>query len=128
MPSAPDATAFPNPNGQGTPDPDAVNQLKQQQQDADQTEKEVGNGQNGPGGNEVKLLPNSIFPTTLPFGHRDAFVTLQPAIDTRPDLFLAGLHLTPDLTLNETSTPASHPDLATLIFKPRGRIYFGQTF
>jgi hypothetical protein len=55
MPPAPDAaTQIPNPNGQGTPDPDAVNQLKQQQQDADQTEKEV--KQNGPGGNEVKLM------------------------------------------------------------------------
>ncbi|HEY4838831.1 MAG TPA: hypothetical protein VIH72_09500 [Candidatus Acidoferrales bacterium] len=129
MPPAPDAKAVPNPNGQGTPDPDAVNQLKQQQQDADQTEKEVGTGQSGPGGpggNEVKLLPNSIFPTTLPFEHRDALVNLVPAIDTRPDLFLAGLHLTPDLT---SSSPESHPDLATLIFGPRGRvIYLGQTF
>jgi hypothetical protein len=121
MPPAPDAKAVPNPNGQGTPDPDAVNQLKQQQQDADQTEKEVGSGTGGPGGNEVKLLPNSIFPTTLPFGHRDAFVNLQPAIDTRPDLFLAGLHLTPDLT-------ASSPDIATRFFRPGGRVYFSQVF
>ena len=69
MPPAPDATAVPNPNGQGTPDPDAANQVKQQQQDADQTEKEVGTGQGGPGGpggNEVRLLPESIFPNTLP--------------------------------------------------------------
>ena len=46
---APDVNTIPNPNGQGTADPDAVNQLNQQRQDADQTEKEVG-GQNGPGG------------------------------------------------------------------------------
>ena len=95
MPPAPDAKAVPNPNGQGTPDPDAVNQLKQQQQDADQTEKEVGTGQGRPGGNEVKLLPDSIFPTTSPV-HRDAFASLQPSIDSRPDVFLAGLRMIPD--------------------------------
>jgi hypothetical protein len=127
LPPAPDVTTTPNPNGQGTPDPDAVNQLKQQQQDADQTEKEVGNGQGGPGGSggtdgsQVKLLPDSIYPTTLPFGHRDAFLTLTPAIDSRPDLFLAGLQLTPDST-------ASSPDIATRFFRPGGRIYFDRTF
>jgi hypothetical protein len=42
LPSAPDVAPVPNPNGQGTVDPDAANQLKLQQQDADQTEKEVG--------------------------------------------------------------------------------------
>ena len=42
LPSAPDVVPVANPNGQGTLDPDAVNQLKLQQQDADQTEKEVG--------------------------------------------------------------------------------------
>ena len=123
MPPAPDAKAVPNPNGQGTPDPDAANQLKQQQQDADQTEKEVGSGQGGPGGpggNEVKLLPESIFPTAPP-AHRDAFASLQPSIDTRPDLFLAGIHLTPDLT-------APSPDIATRFFRPGGRVYFSQTF
>jgi hypothetical protein len=52
LPPAPDATPVPNPNGKGTPDPDAVNQLKLQQQDADQTEKEVG------GANEVGSTNN----------------------------------------------------------------------
>jgi hypothetical protein len=42
LPSATDTTPVLNPNGQGTADPDAANQLKLQQQDADQTEKEVG--------------------------------------------------------------------------------------
>jgi hypothetical protein len=42
LPPAPDAAPVQNPNGKGTLDPDAVNQLKLQQQDADQTEKEVG--------------------------------------------------------------------------------------
>jgi hypothetical protein len=130
MPPAPDATAVPNPNGQGTPDPDAVNQLKQQQQDADQTEKEVGTGQSGPGGpggNEVKLLPDSIFPKTPPI-HPSAFVMLAPIIDSRPDVCLAGLHLTPDVTPGDTLFPGSYPDIATRIFKPRGRIYFGHAF
>jgi hypothetical protein len=123
MPPAPDAKAVPNPNGQGSPDPDAANQLKQQQQDADQTEKEVGSGQGGPGGpggNEVKLLPESIFPNAPPV-HRDAFASLQPGIDTRPDLFLAGFHPTPDLT-------APSPDIVTRFFRPGGRVYFSQTF
>ncbi len=52
LPPAPDVSQVPNPYGQGTADPDAVNQLNQQRQDADQTEKEVG----GPGGN-VMLMP-----------------------------------------------------------------------
>jgi hypothetical protein len=124
MPPAPDAKAVPNPNGQGTPDPDAVNQLKQQQQDADQTEKEVGAGQGGPGGNEVKLLPDSIFPTTLPFGHRDAFLSLQPTVDTRPDIFLKGTHLIPDLTAKRPSSS----DVATRFFGPStGVIYFSSS-
>jgi hypothetical protein len=132
MPPAPDAKAVPNPNGQGTPDPDAVNQLKQQQQDADQTEKEVGTGQGGsggPGGNEVKLLPDSIFPKTPPI-HPSAFVMLQPSIDSRADVFLAGMHLIPDLTRDQTPLSQSHPDIATLLFTPRPTvlIYFGHTF
>lgn len=53
LPPAPDVQQIPNPNWQGTADPDAVNQLNQQRQDADQTEKEVG----GPGGN-VMLRPD----------------------------------------------------------------------
>jgi hypothetical protein len=52
LPPAPDVTQTANPNGQGTADPDAVNQLNQQRQDADQTEKEVG----GPGGSSM-LMP-----------------------------------------------------------------------
>lgn len=52
LPPAPDAVPVANPNGQGTLDPDATNQLKMQQQDADQTEKEVGSAREV-GDNEV---------------------------------------------------------------------------
>jgi hypothetical protein len=62
LPPAPDVTRNPNPNGQGTPDPDAVNQLNQQRQDADQTEKEIG----GPGGN-VMLMPGAFQLPRAPF-------------------------------------------------------------
>jgi hypothetical protein len=85
MPPAPDVTQTPNPNGQGTPDPDAVNQLNQQRQDADQTEKEVGgqSGSGGPGGNEVRLLPSPVSPSAKPYAY---FASLPPFIDAMPGL------------------------------------------
>jgi hypothetical protein len=63
MPAAPDARQIPNPYGQGDPDQDVVNQLRQQQQDADQTEREIGRP-GGPGGDEVKLQPAPVPPGT----------------------------------------------------------------
>jgi hypothetical protein len=63
LPAAPDVTQTANPNGQGTADPDAVNQLKQQQQDADQTEKEVGSGQGG----NVMLMPSPFSKPVAPW-------------------------------------------------------------
>jgi hypothetical protein len=56
MPAAPDVRQIPNPNGQGSIDPNVANQLRQQQQDADQTEREIKGGR-GPGGNDVMLRP-----------------------------------------------------------------------
>ena len=58
MPAAPDVRQVPNPYGQGTADPDVVNQLRQQQQDANQTEREVRGGR-GPGGDDelVRFVP-----------------------------------------------------------------------
>jgi hypothetical protein len=122
MPPAPDVTQRPNPNGQGTPDPDAVNQLNQQRQDADQTEKEVG----GPGGGNVMLMPAPISPTPQPVTQLSGkFATLQPTIDSRPDLHLQRVRLIPDLVPDESLFPASPPDLAARLSKPpRDKIYF----
>ena len=112
LPPAPDVTQTANPNGQGTPDPDAVNQLNQQRQDADQTEKEVGGGS---GGGNVMLMPIPISPTTKPDEHPSGeFALLEPTIDTRPDL--KGVRLIPDFTPVRTGFPGADTGFrATLI-------------
>lgn len=97
MPAAPDVRQIPNPNGQGTPDQDVVNQLRQQQQDADQTEREI-QGSRGPGGDEVKLRDVPVSPLTNPYEHPSGEIAmLEPFIDVRPDLHLRKLRPIPDL-------------------------------
>jgi YVTN family beta-propeller protein len=97
LPPAQDATPVPNPNGQGTLDPDAVNQLKQQQQDADQTEKEVQatappapapTEENPPAQSEALEAP----PITV-----ESWIKPQPGwlyvLDPRPDVGENGGHI-----------------------------------
>jgi hypothetical protein len=94
MPAAPDVRQIPNPNGQGTPDQDVVNQLRQQQQDADQTIREVG----GPGGGEVKLRPVPIVPAPKS--------GLQPKA-AKPNDSVSGVALKQSITREKLTPPAS---------------------
>lgn len=78
MPAAPDVRQTPNPNGQGTPDQDVANQLKQQQQDANQTEKEIG----GPGGDGAQMQFVPTFPMMM--GMRLGFLWGSPPLAWEP--------------------------------------------
>jgi hypothetical protein len=121
LPPAPDVSQIPNPNGQGTPDPDAVNQLNQQRQDADQTEKEIGGG---PGGGNVMLMPIPIFPTQKPDGHPSGeFALLEPTIDTRPDMHLKGVRLIPDLTPGRTGFPGPNIGFGAALIRSVSRTF-----
>ena len=83
MPAAPDVRQTANPYGQGNPDQDVVNQLRQQQQDANQTEREIQRGR-GPGGDQVKLQSAPVSPGTKQNRQPLAVISNAAAVPKKP--------------------------------------------
>jgi hypothetical protein len=91
LPPAQDATAHANKEGTGVADTDALTQIQNQQQDANQTEKEVKqSGQGGQGGNDEQPTGENLRPAPAPL--HNAAAVVSPGLFKAKSLVLKAIH------------------------------------